>query len=176
MSSNLEKIIKGRVWKFGDSINTDIIAPQGDRGLHLHETTMAAIRPDFPSNVRPGDILVTGKNFGCGSHREEANLIIKNIGIQAILAESVARLFFRISISLAFPTFIAPGITSIIEDQEMVEIDYVAGTATNLITNKQIFIRKFSPSVENIFHAGGIIPLLSQRLEWEENIKKNENQ
>ena len=137
---------------------------------------MAAIRPDFPPNVKPGDILVAGKNFGCGSHREEANLIIKNIGIKAILAESVARLFFRISISLAFPIFIAPGITSMIEDQEMVEIDYVAGTATNLLTKKQTFIRKYPPSVEKIFLAGGIIPLLSQRLAQEERYKKNENQ
>jgi len=172
MNFNLNNKIKGRVWKFGDSINTDIIAPGGDRGINLRETTMAALRPDFPSNVKSGDILVAGKNFGCGSHREEANLILREIGIKAILAESVARLFFRISISLAFPTFIVPDITSIIEDQEMIEIDYSNGKVNNLDNGKQISFTKFPPIVDDIFHAGGIIPLILKRLE---NEKKKAN-
>jgi 3-isopropylmalate dehydratase small subunit len=160
--------MRGRVWKFDDSIDTDVIAPGGERGERLRETTMAAVRPEFPREVKPGDIIVAGRNFGCGSHREEANLILREIGIQAIVAESIARLFFRISVSIAQPIFIAPGITDVVEDQEILEIDYAAGTVKNINTGHAVEIRKFPSSVERIFRAGGMIPLLKQRLEREQ--------
>lgn len=162
-----EIIVKGRVWKFGDSVDTNVIAP-----LHLMRKgnieelaphAMAALRPEFPHRVRPGDIIVAGTNFGCGSHREEANLVLEKIGIKAIVAESVARIFLRTSINLAYPTLVAPGVSSLVEDQEELEIDYPKGTVRNLRSGKEIPLPKYPPSVEQIFEAGGILTLLKER-------------
>ena len=163
-------IIKGRVWKFGDSIDTDVISPGGDRQDRLKETTMAAIRPEFPKEVKPGDILVAGSNFGCGSHRETANTILRDVGISAIVAESIARIFFRVSISLAYPTFVAKGITGIVKDGDQLEIDYERGIVKNLSSGASVALTKYPPSVEAIFNVGGLLPLLKQRYETEKRI------
>ena len=160
-------IIKGRVWKFGDSIDTDVISPGGDRQDRLRETTMAAVRPEFPKEVKPGDILVAGGNFGCGSHRESANTILREVGIRAVVAESIARIFFRVSISIAYPTFVAKGISGIVNDGDELEIDYEKGIAKNLSTGASVAITKYPPSVEEIFKVGGLLPLLKQRYESE---------
>src|SRR5574341_2608487 len=160
-------VIRGRVWKFGDSIDTNIIAP-----LHvmrkgeieeIAQHTMAAVRPEFPADVRPGDVIVAGANFGCGSHREEANRVLEHVGIRAIVAESVARIFLRTSINLAYPTLVAPGISSLVEDQEELEIDYPKGTIRNIQSGKELPLPKYPPSVEQIFEAGGILTLLRDR-------------
>jgi len=162
-----EFVVRGRVWKFGDSVDTNIIAP-----LHfvrrgeieeLAPHTMAALRPEFPEKVHVGDIIVAGGNFGCGSHREEANLVLEKIGIKAIVADSVARIFLRTSINLAYPTLVAPGISSLVEDQEELEIDYPNGRIRNLRSGKEISLPKYPPSVEQIFEAGGILTLLKER-------------
>jgi len=161
------KYFKGRVWKFGDSVDTDIISPGGDKeGWSVH-STMSALRPEFPANVKPGDILVAGKNFGCGSHRESANEVLHDIGISVIVAESVARIFFRVSISLGYPIFIAPGISDIVEDGDELEIDYVKGIARNTKTGQSVKVASFSSSIMEIFEAGGLLPLLKTRYERE---------
>jgi len=167
MNPSLDSIMRGRVWKFGDSIDTDTIAPGGQRGEQLRQTTMEVVRPEFAQQARPGDIIVAGRNFGCGSSREKANVILQTIGIQAIIAESVARIFFRVSVSVAFPNFVAPGITQIVEDGEELEIDYVSGEARNPATGRVVKIIKFPPSVEHIFKVGGLVPLLKERYERE---------
>ena len=167
MSSRLDKVIRGRVWKFGDSVNTDVISPGGERGERLRETTMTAVRPEFPKEVKPGDIVVAGRNFGCGSHRETANTILRDVGVQAVVAESVARIFFRVSISLAYPTFVAEGISKIVEDGDQLEIDYEESVARNVTTGAVAPLTKFPPSVEQIFNAGGLLPLLIHRYEEE---------
>jgi len=118
MSLDLNRVVRGRVWKFGDSIETDAINPYYRyptmEELKLH--TMEAYRPEFPQEVKAGDILVAGRNFGCGSSRP--GLVLREVGIAAIVAESVARLFLRNSIDRAIPIFIAPGITGIVNDGE----------------------------------------------------------
>ena len=160
-------VIRSRVWKFGDSIDTNIIAP-----LHvmrkgeieeIAQHTMAAVRPEFPAEVRPGDIIVAGGNFGCGSHREEANRVLEYVGIRAIVADSVARIFLRTSINLAYPTLVAPGVASLVEDQEELEINYPKGKIRNLRSGKELPLPKYPPSVEEIFAAGGILTLLKER-------------
>ena len=162
-----EFVIRGRVWKFGESIDTNIIAP-----LHvmrkgeieeIAQHTMAAVRPEFPEEVRAGDILVAGGNFGCGSHRQEANIVLEKVGIRAIVAESVARIFLRTSINLAYPTLVAPGISSLAEDHEELEINYPAGRMRNLRSGRELPLPKYPPSVEEIFKAGGILTLLKER-------------
>ena len=161
------KTIRGKVWKFGDSINTDIISPTESHYAAGGEAavTMAAVRPEFPKNVKPGDIMVAGRNFGCGSHRESANMVLRDVGVSAIVAESVARIFFRVSISLAYPVYVAEGITGIVEDGDTLEIDYDQGRVTNVKTGKSVSLTKYPPSIEQIFMAGGLLPRLKQILE-----------
>lgn len=160
-------VIRGRVWKFGESIDTNVIAP-----LHvmrkgeieeIAQHTMAAVRPEFPERVSAGDIIVAGANFGCGSHRQEANLVLEKVGIRAIVAESVARIFLRTSINLAYPTLVAPGISALVEDQEELEINYPKGTIRNLRSGRELPLPKYPSSVEQIFAAGGILTLLKER-------------
>jgi 3-isopropylmalate dehydratase small subunit len=156
MSVDLHRRLRGRVWKFGDSIETDAINPYYRyptmEELKLH--TMEAYRPEFPREVRPGDILVAGRNFGCGSSRP--GLVLREVGIAAILAESVARLFLRNSIARAVPIFMAPGIGAIVEDGETLEVDYPAGIARNAATGAEVRLRKFPPLIEAIFAQGGL--------------------
>src|SRR5919202_5534559 len=142
MSLDLDRVIRGRVWLFGDSIETDAINPYYRyptmAELKLH--TMEAYRPEFPKEVKPGDILVAGRNFGCGSSRP--GLVLREVGIVAIIAESVARLFLRNSIARAIPIFMAPGVTSIVNDRETLEIDYPKGVVRNPATGKSVEVRK----------------------------------
>jgi len=156
MAFELNRTLRGRVWKFGDSIETDAINPYYRyptmEELKLH--TMEAYRPEFPREVKAGDILVAGRNFGCGSSRP--GLVLREVGIAVILVESVARLFLRNSIARAIPIFVAPGICGIIEDGETLEVDYQAGVVRATATGKSVDLRKFPSVIEQIFAAGGL--------------------
>ena len=165
MKADLSKPMRGRVWKFGDSVDTDVIAPthRAQTPDDMKKITMDAHRPEFAKEVKPGDIIVGGKSFGFGSHRQSASTVLPDVGVQAIVAESVARLFFRINISIAVPTFVVPGVSALVQDGEEIEIDYPAGVVRNPQTGKEIPLAKYPPLVENIFRAGGIIPLLIER-------------
>src|SRR5690606_4239247 len=156
MSVDLAKPLRGRVWKFGDSIETDAINPyyRYPTMEELKQHTMEAYRPEFPKEVKPGDILVAARNFGCGSSRP--GLVLREVGIVAIIAESVARLFLRNSIARAVPIFMAPGITSIVEDGETLEVDYPAGLARNCASGATVALRRVPPLIEEIFAAGGL--------------------
>ncbi|OGO04809.1 MAG: hypothetical protein A2Y73_02125 [Chloroflexi bacterium RBG_13_56_8] len=128
---------------------------------------MAGLRPEFPLQVKRGDILVAGTNFGAGSSRQSAVEILMYMGIQVLLAESVARIFFRNSMALAFPVFVAPGITEIVKDGQELEVDYSAGVARNPSTGAEVRISQYPASVERMFQAGGLANLIAQRLEEE---------
>jgi 3-isopropylmalate dehydratase small subunit len=167
MSVELDRVLRGRVWKFGDSIETDAINP-----YYLYPTmealkqhTMEAYRPEFPKEVKPGDILVAGRNFGCGSSRP--GLVLREVGIVAIVAESVARLFLRNSIARAIPIFMAPGITAIVQDGETLEVDYPGGVVRNPATHAAVALRKFPPLIEEIFAAGGLPEFAYRRYQRE---------
>ena len=163
MAFDFERAVSGRVWKFGDSIETDAINPYYKyptmAELKLH--TMEAYRAEFPKEVKPGDILVAGRNFGCGSSRP--GLVLREVGIAAIVAESVARLFFRNSIARAIPIFMAPGVTGIVNDGDTLEIDYPAGVVRNPATGASVGLRKFPPLIERIFAAGGLPEFARER-------------
>lgn len=163
MSFDLNRVIRGRVWKFGDSIETDAINPyyRYPTMEELKQHTMEAYRPEFPKEVRPGDILVAGKNFGCGSSRP--GLVLREVGIVAIVAESVSRLFLRNSIARAIPIFMAPGVTDIVGDGEVLEIDYPQGIVRNPATGAGVALRKFPPLIEEIFRCGGLPEFARQR-------------
>lgn len=163
MGFDLNRGIRGRVWKFGDSIETDAINPYYRYPTmdELKQHTMEAYRPEFPKEVRPSDILVAGRNFGCGSSRP--GLVLREVGIAAIVAESVARLFLRNSIARAIPIFMAPGIAGIVQDGETLEIDYPGGIVRNMATGARVELRRFPPLIEQIFAAGGLPEFARER-------------
>jgi 3-isopropylmalate/(R)-2-methylmalate dehydratase small subunit len=156
VGSDLGKPISGRVWKFGDSVETDAINPyyRYPTMEELKQHTMEAYRPEFPKEVKPGDILVAGRNFGCGSSRP--GLVLREVGIAAIVVESVSRLFLRNSIARAMPILMAPGITGIVEDGQTLVVDYEGGEVRNPATGASVTLRRFPPLIEEIMRAGGL--------------------
>lgn len=148
--------VRGRVWKFGDSIETDAINPyyRYPTMEELKQHTMEVYRPEFPAQVRPGDIMVAGRNFGCGSSRP--GLVLREVGIAAIIAESVSRLFLRNSISRGIPIFVAPGVAGIVEDGEVLEVDYPKGVVVNSKSGASAPLHKYPPAIEQIFECGGL--------------------
>ncbi len=163
MKFDLNRVLRGRVWVFGDSIDTDSMNPYYKyttmEDLKAH--TLESFRPEFPKQVKPGDIIVAGRNFGCGSHRPAT--VLREVGIAAILVESASRLFLRNTIALPMPIYVAPGINEIVKDGETLEIDYKASVARNAITGRTVAIPKFPPMIENIYECGGLPQLAYQR-------------
>ncbi|MEI9803423.1 MAG: 3-isopropylmalate dehydratase [Pseudolabrys sp.] len=163
MKFDLNQTITGRVWKFGDSVDSDSINPYyiyPDMKDMVHHT-LEAFRPEFPKEVKPGDIIVAGRNFGCGSHRPGP--VLRVIGIAAILVESASRLFLRNNIALPLPIFIVPGITAIIDDGQTLEVNYNKGIATNVTTGATAAMRKYPAMIEHIFACGGLPQLARER-------------
>jgi 3-isopropylmalate/(R)-2-methylmalate dehydratase small subunit len=164
-----DRVITGKVVKLGDHVNTDVISParwmrEGLDILRLH--TMEAIRPDFYKDVKPGDILVGGRNFGCGSHREPATSIMQVLGISAIVADSVARLYYRNCIAFGIPVFAVDGISRLIEEGEELEIILEAERISlkNLTRDGELSALPFPDTMAKVLEAGGVYPLLKQRL------------
>jgi 3-isopropylmalate dehydratase small subunit len=156
MGYDLHQRQRGRVWKFGDSIESDAINPyyKYPTMAELKQHTMEAYRPEFPKEVRPGDIIVAGRNFGCGSSRP--GLVLREVGISVILVESVSRLYLRNNIARGIPIFMAPGISKAVDDGDVLDVDYSAASAVNARTGAIVAIRKFPPLIERIFAAGGL--------------------
>lgn len=164
-----DRILKGSALKFEDNVNTDVIAPgrwmrEGLEVLRLH--TMEAIRPDFYKDVKPGDIIVAGRNFGCGSHRGAATSIIKLLGISAIVADSLARIYFRNCIALGIPVFSASGVSEMVEEGDALEIT-IGGDSVlirNTSKNKELAAPPLPETMARILEVGGMYELLRQRL------------
>lgn len=124
-------MIRGRVWKFGDDIDTDVIIPakylrsvdQSVWSKHVLE----GVDPEFNAKVKPGDVIVAGRNFGCGSSREQAALAIKWAGVVSVVAESFARIFFRNAINNGLPLIEAKGISKMVDEGDVIEIDLDKG-------------------------------------------------
>ena len=164
---DIHKVIRGRVWKFGDSVDTSQLARGGSQiaaNENMKENCLRALRPEFSREVQPGDFLVAGKNFGCGSSRQTAVQALQACGIQAVLAESVARIYRRNSIALALPTFVVPGIMDLVEDGGQLEIDYAGGAVRNLTSGGELPLARFPRSVEQIYELGGISRVIVEKL------------
>jgi len=158
-------IIKGKVHKFGDDINTDdIIAAKylvsGD-AKELGKHCMESINPDFASKVQPGDIIVAGKNFGCGSSREHAPLAVKGCGVSAVIAKSFAAIFFRNAINIGLPFLELEDIEKISEGDSL-EIDLARGVVKNITKNQSYQTQAFPEFLQNIVEAGGLINYVSK--------------
>ncbi|MCX7994968.1 MAG: 3-isopropylmalate dehydratase small subunit [candidate division WOR-3 bacterium] len=162
-------MIKGRVYKFGDNINTDDIYPGRYLSITTDREEMAKhcfelAYPDFLKTARPGDIIVAGKNFGCGSSREQAATCLKYFGISVVIAESFARIFYRNAINLGLPILIAPGITKRVEHGDMLEVDLEKGIVKNLRTNDEIKTIPLPSFILEILSEGGLVPYLRKKL------------
>jgi 3-isopropylmalate/(R)-2-methylmalate dehydratase small subunit len=160
-------VFRGRVWKLGDNIDTDVITPGKYLILPIDELkkyVLEPIDPEFPRKVKPGDILVAGKNFGCGSSREQAPAALKALGISVVIAESFARIFFRNAVSLGLPVMICDGISEKVKEGEFLEVNLETGEIKNLNTGQTIKTKILSKQMIEILKAGGIIPLLKKKL------------
>jgi 3-isopropylmalate/(R)-2-methylmalate dehydratase small subunit len=159
---------RGRAWKFGDSVDTNQLAGGGLVATPsddvLRGGCLRSLRPDFADGVLPGDYLVAGRNFGCGSSRQTAVEALQLCGVSAVLAESVARIHRRNSIARALPTLIAPGITAAIDDGDELELDYPRRLVSDLTKGTAIAVEALSPSVEAIYRAGGLTAVITARL------------
>ena len=158
-------MLKGRAFKFGDSISTDHIIP--GRFAHLRSNLPELAKhvledadSTFASRVKPGDFIVAGKNFGLGSSREHAPLVIKMAGVKAILAKSAARIFFRNAINLGLPVLICD--TDIISDGDELEIDLAAGTVRDVTNGNQFTFGKIPEVMLRILDEGGLIPYIQK--------------
>jgi 3-isopropylmalate/(R)-2-methylmalate dehydratase small subunit len=160
-------IIKGRVWKYGDDVNTDVIFPgkytytvQDPADMPQH--ALEDLDPRFAHEVSPGDIIVAGKNWGCGSSREQAVTCLKQSGLGAILAISFARIYYRNCINAALPALICPEAVTLIENGEQISLDLVDGSL-QCAAGKLSFI-PLPESVQAIFAAGGLIEYTRARI------------
>lgn len=165
----MEKVMKGKAWKFGNNIDTDQIYP----GIYVELTEMEDIKkhalsgsaePKFADEVQPGDIVVAGTNFGCGSSREHAAMTLKGAGVGAVLAESFGRIFFRNAINLGLPVIVCPGISKCAQKGDEIRIDIETGEVTDVTRGKVLKTTPFSPYVLNILESGGIKNVIRKSL------------
>jgi 3-isopropylmalate/(R)-2-methylmalate dehydratase small subunit len=161
-------MIKGKVWKYGDDVNTDVLFP----GRYTYTVTDPAeiaahaledLDPAFAKNVKPGDVVVAGKNFGCGSSREQAALGLKYAGVAAVVAASFARLFFRNAINAGLPTVACPAAVAHIAAGDEIAIDFEAGALTAADGSHYEFA-PLPPGVLGILEAGGLVPYVKKEL------------
>jgi 3-isopropylmalate/(R)-2-methylmalate dehydratase small subunit len=151
----------GRIWKLGDNVNTDVIIPgrynvTTDRA-QLAKYCLCEILPEFPAQVRVGDVIMAGHNFGCGSSREHAPAAIQASGIRAVIARSFARIFYRNAINIGLPVLICEEAVLNSADGQEVEVDLEQGRITNVSTGQSFQAEPLPPFVARIVAAGGII-------------------
>lgn len=158
--------LQGKAWRFGDSVTTDHITP--GRYFHLRSNlpelarhALEDLRSDFASEVKKGDFIVTGKNFGLGSSREHAPTILKLAGVSAILAQSFARIFFRNAVNIGLPVVIMD--TTFINEQDELEVSLEKGLVKNITNDRVAQFNPLSPELLRILQDGGLI----------EHVKKN---
>ena len=159
-------IIKGRVLKYGDNINTDIISPPQYMELSIADAAkyaMTAVDADFPTKMRSGDIMVAGANFGSGSSRETSPLTLRYLGVGAIVAKFFARIFYRNAINLGIPV-IECAETDNISDLDEIEIDLASGMINNLTKNESYKCSKIPPHIMELVADGGLVPYLKKRV------------
>jgi len=165
----MEKKIKGRVWKFGDDIDTDIIIPgrylvlTDEKELAGH--VMEGLGSDFSYKVQKGDIILAGKNFGCGSSREHAPIAIKGAGVSAVIAESFARIFYRNAINVGLPLLESKNISKKVSQGDEIEISIERGVLKDLNTGEEFEVKNLPEFMLDILNKGGLIPYLKEKLE-----------
>jgi len=156
-------VVKGNVWKFGDNVSTDLIAPGRYVILDYEQQsnhTLEAIKPDFAQKVKPHDFLVAGRNFGCGSSREAAAQVLRHKKVGGVVAESFARIFFRNCIAAGLPVLVCPKVSNIFEEGHAAEVDFSSGHVRNLTTGAELTTLPLSKEIISVIEQGGIVPML----------------
>jgi 3-isopropylmalate/(R)-2-methylmalate dehydratase small subunit len=160
--------VQGTAVKFGNNVDTDVILPGKYLVLtdpkELAEHAMAGLDATFPEKAKKGVIVVGGKNFGCGSSREQAPLALKYAGVQCVLAESFARIFFRNAINIGLPAIEAKGIAAAVDDDDVLEVDFEAGKVQNVSKKQSLQANKLPPFIVEILADGGLIENLRRRM------------
>lgn len=167
--------IKGNVWKYGDDISTDLIISGKykfkilDMGK-LSEHAMEGEDPDFSEKVNEGDIIVAGENFGCGSSREQAPLVLKELGVGAIISKFFARIFFRNAINVGIPVIESEEIPEKTEEGNKLKINLKAGKVKNITKNQTFDIDPLPQFMVQILEDGGLVEQYKKKgkLQWEE--------
>ncbi|MCI6495611.1 MAG: 3-isopropylmalate dehydratase small subunit [Anaeromassilibacillus sp.] len=157
---------RGRVHKYGDNVDTDVIIPARYLNTASHKELaahcMEDIDKDFVNKVQEGDIIVADKNFGCGSSREHAPIAIKASGISCVIASTFARIFYRNSINIGLPILECDEAAKDIEDGDMVSVDYDTGVIVNETKNKKYQSEPFPEFIQNIIRKGGLIKSITE--------------
>ncbi|OGW20974.1 MAG: 3-isopropylmalate dehydratase small subunit [Nitrospirae bacterium GWC2_46_6] len=161
-------LLKGNAWRFGDDIDTDAIIPA--RYLNtsdpeeLARHVMEDADKEFPNKVKVGDMIVAGKNFGCGSSREHAPIAIKAAGMQAVIAKSFARIFYRNSFNIGLPIFESEEASEKIKEGDTLEIDADSGIIKNISTGEQYAAKPIPPFMQELIAAGGLIEWTKKKI------------
>lgn len=159
--------IRGKVWKLGDNINTDLIIAGRYKydSLDMKELAKHAFEdldPTLAQKIKPGDIIVAGKNFGCGSSREQAPEVIKALGVSAIVAESFARIFFRNAVNIGLAPIECKGISEAVETGDEIEVDMEKGEIKILRTGKILKFKPWPAVVREILKSGGMVEYIKK--------------
>ncbi len=158
---------KGTVHKYGDDVNTDVIIPARYLNTASHSELaahcMEDIDRDFVKNVKPGDIVVALKNFGCGSSREHAPIALKASGVSCVIAATFARIFYRNSINIGLPILECPEAAEGIAAGDVVSVDFDSGVITDETTGKTYQAHPFPPFIRNIIASGGLMESISRK-------------
>ncbi|MEW6162429.1 MAG: 3-isopropylmalate dehydratase small subunit [Nitrospirota bacterium] len=164
-------LIRGRIWRFGNDIDTDVIIPAGylstsnPKELAMH--VMEGIDRDFSHKVKAGDIIVAGKNFGCGSSREHAPIALKAAGIQAVIAKSFARIFYRNAFNIGLPIFESPDASEKIKETDVIEIDADIGIIKNMTRQEEYKANPIPKFMQELIAAGGLVEWTKKKLKVE---------
>ena len=161
-------VLRGKVWKFGNDVDTDVIIPvQYTIGTDVSEFgkhCMEGLDPLFPTKVSPGDIIVAGTNFGCGSSREPAPLAIKAAGISCVIAQSFARIFYRNAFNVGLPLIECRNATEAIQAGDEVEVDVDSGRVRDVTTGLVLEASAIPPFMQELIKDGGLMRHIAKRL------------
>ncbi|MBQ1959043.1 MAG: 3-isopropylmalate dehydratase small subunit [Firmicutes bacterium] len=165
-------MVTGKVFKFGDNVDTDVIIParylNAPSPAELAQHCMEDIDAEFVKKVSKGDIMVGGANFGCGSSREHAPIAIQASGIECVIAASFARIFYRNAINIGFPILECPEAAASIKEGDQVSVDYATGIIVNETTGEKFQAAAFPEFVGNIIGKGGLLKYLKARQDAKE--------
>ena len=159
--------VSGNVFKYGDNVDTDVIIParylNSSDPKELAKHCMEDLDKTFIERVKPGDLVVANKNFGCGSSREHAPIALKAAGVSCVIAETFARIFYRNAINIGLPIIECPEAAQAIADGDAVEVDFDSGKITDRTTGQTFIGQAFPPFMQKIIEAEGLINYINQR-------------
>ena len=162
-------MVTGKVFKYGDNVDTDVIIParylNAPSPEELAKHCMEDIDTSFATTVKPGDIMVGGANFGCGSSREHAPISIRACGVRCVIAASFARIFYRNAINIGFPILECPEAAAAINNGDTVSVDFATGKIVDETTGETFQAVALPPFIEKIVEHNGLLPYLKARME-----------